>query len=128
MRLLLDSHAVIWAADDPARLSPAAFAAIQLTTNELLISAGSIWEIAIKVGLKKLKLSLPYHTWMSQVIVDLGLGVVPITVTYADFQSTLPDHHRDPFDRLMIAQATIEGAIIVSSDQVFDRYLVHRLW
>lgn len=128
MRLLLDSHAVIWAANDPARLSPAAFAAIQRMTNELLISADSIWEIAIKVGLKKLKLSLPYHTWMCQVIVDLGLGVVPITVTHADFQSTLPDHHRDPFDRLMIAQATIEGAMIVSSDQMFDRYLVRRLW
>jgi PIN domain nuclease of toxin-antitoxin system len=128
MRLLLDSHALIWYVDQDHLLSQAAHAAITDPNNELLLSAATIWEIAIKVALKKLTLSLPYRQWMNQAIADLGLSVLPITVEYADAQAGLPDHHRDPFDRLLIAQAITEGVSIVSADATFDSYSVTRLW
>jgi PIN domain nuclease of toxin-antitoxin system len=128
MRLLVDVQAVLWAVDDPAKLTPQALVALQDPTNELLLSAGTIWELAIKIGLGKLKLSLPFKQWMAQAITDLALTVLPITVEYADRQSVLLLHHRDPFDRLLIAQAQVENVPIVSADPVFDRYGVNRIW
>ncbi len=128
MRLILDSHALIWAVDDPTRLSPPAEIALQDPANELLLSAASVWEIAIKVGLKKLTLRLPYRQWMNQAIADLELSLLPITVEYADVQAGLPDHHRDPFDRLIISQAYTEAVSVVSADPVFDLYGVPRVW
>jgi PIN domain nuclease of toxin-antitoxin system len=128
VRLLLDSQAVIYAVDAPGRLSAAAKTAIEDPANDLFLSAATIWEISIKVGLKKLTLSLPIRAWMNQAIVDLGLTLLPITVDYADSQAYLPDHHRDPFDRLLIAQAMVDGISIVSADPMFDKYNVNRLW
>ena len=128
MRLLLDTHSVIWYVDQDHLLSSAAHAAITDPKNELLLSAATVWEIAIKVSLKKLTLSLPYRQWMQQAIADLGLSVLPITIDYADAQAALPWHHRDPFDRLIIAQALTEKAPIVSADAVFDLYGVTRVW
>jgi PIN domain nuclease of toxin-antitoxin system len=128
VRLLLDSHALIWALADPAKLSPAADVALRDPANELLLSAASVWEIAIKVGLGKLNLTLPFRDWMNRAIADLGLSLLPITVEYADVQASLPDHHRDPFDRLLIAQALTEAVPVVCTDPVFDRYGVTRLW
>ena len=93
-----------------------------------LPSAATIWEIAIKVGLKKLALSLPYRQWMDKAMADLGLTVLPITVEYADRQSGLPGHHRDPFDRMLIAQGMIEKVPIISADAFFDQYGVNRVW
>ena len=128
MRLLLDSHTLIWAVDEPARLSPAATAALQDPANALLLSAATIWEIAIKVGRGKLKLNVPFRQWMTQAIADLGVSVLPVTVDYADVQAGLPDHHRDPFDRLIIAQALTEAVSVVGHDPVFDAYGVARVW
>jgi PIN domain nuclease of toxin-antitoxin system len=87
-----------------------------------------LWEISIKVGLSKLRLSLPYRDWMEKAITDLGLTLLPISLDHAATQSTLAFHHRDPFDRLLIAQALVEGLSLVSSDGVFDQYGVTRLW
>jgi PIN domain nuclease of toxin-antitoxin system len=128
VRLLLDSHAVIWAVDDPAQLGSRAVQVLQDPDNELLVSAGTLWELAIKVGLGKLALSLPFREWMQQAIDDLGATVLQITVEYADAQAGLMNHHRDPFDRLLIAQATVEQISIVSSDAAFDAYGVSRIW
>jgi PIN domain nuclease of toxin-antitoxin system len=128
VKLLLDAHTLIWAVDDPTRLGSQALAALRDPNNELLVSAGTIWELAIKVGLGKLTLSLPYREWMSKAIADLGVSVLPITVEYADTQASLPNHHRDPFDRLLVAQAQVEGVPVVSSDAVFDDYGISRLW
>jgi len=97
-------------------------------SNELLLSAGSIWEIAIKVGLGKLVLTQPYLLWMSQALSDLGITVLPVTVEYADAQANLPKHHSDPFDRLIVAQAIIEKVSIVSADGSMDAYGITRLW
>ena len=105
MKLLLDSHAVLWAADNPSRLGAAAKAELQNPANELHLSAATIWEITIKVGIGKLSLSLPYGAWMNRAMVDLGIStVLPVTVDYAAIQATLPNHHGDPFDRLLVAQ------------------------
>ncbi|HJT79297.1 MAG TPA: type II toxin-antitoxin system VapC family toxin [Gemmataceae bacterium] len=128
MRLLLDSHTLIWAVDEPTRLSTAAATALRDPNNDLLLSAASIWEIAIKAGLRRLHLSLPYRQWMNQAVATLGWGVLPITVDYADVQAGLPQHHGDPFDRLLVAQALTEKIAIVSADVLLDRYGVTRLW
>ena len=128
MRLLLDSHTLLWAVDDPARLGPKAMSEMQDEGNEVLLSAATIREIAIKVGLGKLSLSKPYQEWMSQAGNDLGVTILPITVVYADVQAMLPNHHRDPFDRLLIAQAQVERIPLVSNDPIFDRYGISRLW
>lgn len=128
MRLLLDSHSLIWAVDDPSRLSPTATAALQDPANDLLLSAATFWEIAVKVGLGKLMLSSPYRDWMNQAIADLSLAILPVTVEYADAQTMLPWHHRDPFDRLLIAQAVVEAIAIVSADTKFDAYGASRVW
>jgi PIN domain nuclease of toxin-antitoxin system len=128
MRLLIDSHTLIWAVDQPTKLSNTAVTILQAPGNDLVISAGTIWEIAIKVGLKKLALSQPYRTWIEQAIADLGLGILPITVESADAQAMLPHHHRDPFDRLIVAQSQVEGLPLVSADAIFDSYGVTRIW
>jgi PIN domain nuclease of toxin-antitoxin system len=128
MRLLLDGHALLWYVDQDQFLSPAAHAAITEPTNDLLLSAGTIWEIAIKYGLGKLSLSLPYGQWMMKAIADLELAILPITVAYAEAQSSLPTHHRDPFDRLLVAQTQVENVQLVSRDAIFDQYGVSRLW
>ncbi len=128
MRLLVDAHALIWAVDDPAKLSSRAAKALEDPTNELLVSAGTIWEIAIKVGLSKLSLSMPYRQWMRKVILDLELTLLPVTVEYADVQAALPRHHGDPFDRLLAAQAKVEYVSLVSADAIFDQYDVPRIW
>ena len=128
MRVLIDSHALIWYVDQDNLLSPASHAAISDPTNDLLLSAGSIWEIGIKVGLGKLILTEPFKPWMNQVISDLDVTVVPLTVEYVDVQSNLPRHHGDPFDRLIVAQAIIEQVSIISADANLDAYGITRIW
>ena len=128
MKLLLDTHAVIWWVDHDELLSESAHEAIADPQNELFISAASIWEISIKVGIGKLKLSLPYREWMNTAVADLRASILPISVESCDVQSSLPLHHGDPFDRLIVAQSSVEQVAIVSSDEMFDRYGVHRLW
>lgn len=128
MRVLIDTHAVIWYVDQDHLLGAAAHAAITDPANDLLLSAATVWEVAIKVGLRKLTLSLPYRDWMNRAVADLGLTLLPITVEYADVQAALPLHHRDPFDRLIIAQALAEGIAIVGADAAFDSYGVTRIW
>lgn len=96
--------------------------------NDRCVSAATVWEIAIKVGLGKLTLSRPFRHWMEQALVDLRADILPITVDYADKQTTLPPYHRDPFDRMIIAQATIDGLSVVSADAQLDVYGVTRIW
>ena len=128
MRLLLDSHALIWYVDSDQLLSQVAHAAITDPSNDLLVSTATIWELAIKAGLGKLTLSAPYRHWMAKAINDLGALILPISVDYADAQMRLPNHHRDPFDRMLIAQSQLEGISLVSNEPIFDRYGVSRVW
>ena len=128
MRVLVDTHALIWAVDEPARLGSTARLALEDDSNEVVISAATVWEIAIKTGLRKLTLSMPYKEWMNRAIADLGSTILPITVEYADVQATLPGHHRDPFDRMLIAQAQVEDIPLATNEETFDRYGIKRLW
>jgi PIN domain nuclease of toxin-antitoxin system len=128
MRLLIDTHSLIWYVDQDHLLGRAAYAAIADPANDLWVSAATAWEIAIKVSLGKLTLSRPYRAWIEKALFDLRAAVLPITVGYADVQVALPLHHRDPFDRMLIAQATVEGIAVVSADGQFDAYGVARIW
>lgn len=128
MRHLVDAHSLIWALDDPRKLGVKAIAALEDPANELVVSAGTIWELSIKVGLEKLSLSLPYRKWIERAVADLGLVVLPITLEVAERQMKLPFHHRDPFDRLLAAQCIVESMPLVSADSVFDQYRVIRIW
>lgn len=128
MRHLLDAHALIWALDDPSRLGARARAILEDSANDLVLNVGTIWELSIKAGLGKLSLSLPYRQWLERALSDLGIAVSPITVEFTERQMALPFHHRDPFDRLLVAQCLVENITLVSADAVFDQYGVTRLW
>lgn len=128
MRLLLDTHTLIWSADDPSQIPSPAMTVMADPANTLVVSAATIWEVAIKFGRGRLSLSLPYRPWMDKAIADLALTVLPITLDHAERQSGLPFHHRDPLDRLPGAQALVEGIPLVSADAIFDQYGVNRVW
>src|SRR5262249_38703499 len=102
--------------------------AITDPNNDLLLSAATVWEIAIKVSLGKLTLSLPYRPWMNRAIADLDLALLPITVEYGEILVSLPHHHGDPFDRLLVAQALTEGIPVIRKDPDSNAYGVTRLW
>ena len=127
-RILVDTQSLIWATDAPGRLSTAAAAALRNPAIALLVGVGVIWEIAIKVGIGKLTLSGPYRPWVHQALTTLGAQPLPVTLDYTDALIGLPHHHRDPFDRLLVAQAIVEGVPIVSSDAQLDAYGITRIW
>ena len=127
MRVLIDSHALIWYVDQDKLLSLASHNAISDPANALHLSAGSIWEIGIKIGLGKLLLTQPFKVWMNQAISDLHVTVLPLSVEYVDVQSSLPKHHGDPFDRLIVAQAIVEQVSIISADAGLDVYGINRI-
>ena len=122
MRLLLDTNALIWWIDDSPRIRQQARAVITDPDNELYVSAASAWEIAIKVGLGKLAAPADVQRWLPAALEDQRFTPMAISVSHATGVEALPPHHRDPFDRLLIAQATAEGLSIVTGDQVFERY------
>lgn len=128
MKYLLDAHSLIWAQDSPEQLGAAAIVTLEDRANELLLSAATVWELSIKSGLKKLILSQIFRDWIEAAIVKLDLHILPITVRHADFQAGLPWHHKDPFDRLIAAQALVEAVPIISADMIFDQYQVMRIW
>jgi PIN domain nuclease of toxin-antitoxin system len=128
VRLLVDSHALIWAADSPSLLGAQARTALGDPNHELLISAATIWELSIKCGLGKLVLNPDYKSWISKAVADLNANLLPITIEASAVQTQLPPHHRDPFDRMLIAQSMAEGLTLVSNDSAFDQYGVQRLW
>lgn len=122
MKLLLDTHCWLWWFAQPERLSEDAIAQIADETNELWFSVASIWEIGIKVAIGKLQLPEPIDTYISTRMVNLGARFLEITAPHALQAAVLPLHHRDPFDRMLIAQAQIEGMTLVSADPIFQQY------
>lgn len=122
MKLLLDTHVVLWSATDPARLSAEARAALEDGTHDVLVSIVTAWEIAIKQSLGKLELVRPAEQWLPEVLRRTGFEVAELGLPAALRVRGLEWHHRDPFDRLLIAQALEEGYTIVTHDQVFAAY------
>jgi len=128
MNLLLDTHVFLWLNDTPEKLSPAALAACQNENNTLFLSLASAWEIQIKQQLGKLELSESLHTLVSTQQQQNGLQLLPIELAHIEALSQLPSAHRDPFDRLLIAQSIRQQMEIVSADQVFTHYPVKLIW
>ena len=125
--ILLDTHSLLWWLDNDDRLSRRAREAIQNPITQVLVSVGSLWEIAIKQQLGKLKASNLVNNFQKE-LDDAGFVELPISGVHAIRAAVLPINHRDPFDRLLIAQAEIEDVPIVSRDSQFDAYGVHRVW
>lgn len=128
MIVLLDTHTLLWFLRDDPLLSVPAKAAIEDGRNRKLVSIASCWEIAIKAGLGKLELAEPSRALLEREIPRNNLELLPITLAHATTVEGLPMHHKDPFDRLLIAQAIVESTPVVSSDHNFDPYSVERLW
>lgn len=128
MKLLLDTHALLWFLLDDAKLSGGARSLIVDPGNDPLVSPASYWEIAIKISLGKYILAEDFAGFMESQLAENDLTVLPITVAHAAVVATLPFHHRDPFDRLLIAQAMVESVPLLSSDPAFDLYPVTRMW
>ena len=128
MRVLLDTHAFLWFILDDPQLSKTAKRLIEDSTNEVEISPASYWEIAIKIAKKKYMLPEPYERFMEQQIADNEFHILPISIGHTALLTTMPFHHKDPFDRLLIAQASYEGIPIVSADEQFDAYRMKRIW
>ena len=128
MNLLLDTHALIWFLEDDARLGRQVRAAIGDAANRSYISDATAWEAGIKSSLRKLDLPAPYEELFPGLLEILGFYVLSICHEHLHRMVTLPWHHRDPFDRLLIAQAQVEGMTLVSCDQSFPAYGVPLLW
>lgn len=124
MRLLVDTHCWLWMVGDPDRLSKKARGLIRDPRNELLLSAASSWEIAIKHGLGRLDLPGVPADVVPDWIRRSGMKPLPILHSHALHVAGLPQHHSDPFDRLLIAQAQLEGVPILTADRAFDGYEV----
>lgn len=128
MRLLLDTHALLWWLAGASALSAPARDAIGDEANEVLVSAASAWEVATKHRLGKLPGIGPLALDFAGCLADQGFTELPITVAQADRAGALPGPHRDPFDRMLIAQALLEDLTLVSSEALFDSFAVRRLW
>ena len=123
-RLLIDSHVLLWHALDDARLGPAPTAAIEEGNAEVFVGTASLWEIAIKASIGKIEApdDLPER------VAEMGFELLPVSSDHAWHVRSLPLHHRDPLDRLLIAQAQIERLPIVTGDSVFEAYDVAIVW
>ena len=128
MRVLLDTHTFIWfIMDDPA-LSPQAAKFIEDPNNEVMVSIAVAWEIAIKMSLEKLTMKAPFDQLFPAQLERNNFSLLSIEFSHLARITALPWHHRDPFDRLMIAQSLVEDMPILSRDSNFDAYAVERLW
>ncbi len=121
MKLLLDTHLLLWAANDPDRLPVVARNWIEDLDNQLLFSAASLWEVTIKSGLGREDFQVDVRL-LRRGLLDNGYYELPITSEHAVTLESLPPIHKDPFDRILIAQATVEGIILVTTDERISRY------
>jgi len=128
MKLLLDTHTFIWWDSDPLRLTPQALAICQDPGNLVLFSVASVWEIQIKLQLGKLKLVLPLPELIFAQQRVNKMEILPVRLEHALALDQLPPRHKDPFDRLLIAQALVEEAVVVSKDPIFSEYPVKVVW
>jgi PIN domain nuclease of toxin-antitoxin system len=127
MKCLVDTHAFLWFMAGDARLSRPARRAIEADDSEWCLSAASVWELAIKSSLGRLTLPAPASEYIAEKVQN-GLRVLPVDWPHAAAVERLPIHHRDPFDRLLVAQAQLEHLSIVTKDSIFRRYGVRVVW
>ena len=128
MALLLDTHTFLWWVDDSPRLTEPARTAISRPDQACFVSLASCWEIAIKVSLGKLTIGSSFERFVAEQMAVNGFQPLAITLGHIARVVALPFHHRDPFDRLLVAQAIDQDLTIVSIDPVFESYGVGRVW
>lgn len=128
MRLLLDTHALLWWLAGDVRLPGVVVNAIQDIENEVLVSAASAWEVTTKYRIGKLPTATRLASDFDAVLRSQGFQGLPITIEHAQRGGLLPGPHKDPFDRMLVAQAQAENLVLVSNEEVFDQYGVVRLW
>ena len=128
MRVLLDTHTFLWFVLNDPLLSNGAKTLIEDPASDVLVSPASYWEIAIKLRLNKLDLRSSYDDFMHRGIVGNDFEILPIEPRHSSLLTSLPLHHKDPFDRLLVAQSLVEGTPLVSVDAQLDLYGVKRLW
>ncbi|PHM09347.1 type II toxin-antitoxin system VapC family toxin [Nostoc sp. 'Peltigera malacea cyanobiont' DB3992] len=128
MKLLLDTHVIIWSAGNPEKLSQGVRNLLIDTNNLWVVSMASIWELQIKSQLGKLNLSSSLPNFIETQQRVNNLQILPIELTHIYALEALPSHHRDPFDRILIAQAIVEKIPLLSVDAIFDVYPVQRIW
>ncbi len=127
-RLLLDTHAFLWWVDDAPELTAAARGAIADANNQCYLSLASCWEMAIKSRLGKLRLAKPVERFVAEQLAANGFTLLNIELRHAAKVEKLPLHHRDPFDRLLVAQVISEKLTVVTADRVFSDYGVKVIW
>jgi PIN domain nuclease of toxin-antitoxin system len=128
MKFVLDTHTFIWYVTNDSKLSSTAQELINNGNNEVLLSIASIWEMAIKQSIGKLNFELPFELFITRQLAVNNFDFLNIRIDHLNVVANLSLHHRDPFDRLIIAQAMVEQIPIVGVDKVFDSYSVRRLW
>jgi PIN domain nuclease of toxin-antitoxin system len=128
MRLLLDTHTLIWWTLTPERLPQSVLSLLDDSSNDLIFSVASVWEMQIKIQLGKLKLNMSLASLIDNQQQTNDLQILRIELVQVLALQNLPNHHRDPFDRLLIAQAIVEQVPILSLDTAFDAYPVERWW
>lgn len=128
MSYLLDTHTFLWFINDDPVLSATARALIEVPENIIYLSIASLWEMAIKVSLGKLEIPSPFTGFINTQLRENAINLLEITTEHIGIVMTLPFHHRDPFDRLIIAQAQSENLPIIGKDEAFDDYKVTRHW
>ena len=128
MKLLLDTHALLWFSLGDKQLSSTAQQLIEDVSNTKFVSPATYWEIAIKISIGKYALHESYESFFDRAIRQNGFLILPIEPYHTNALINLPFHHRDPFDRIMLAQAMVEGLHIVSADTILDTYPIQRLW
>jgi PIN domain nuclease of toxin-antitoxin system len=125
MRILIDTHIFLWFINNDPQLSPTTKKLLE-SDVELLLSVASLWEIAVKVSTGKMTLPKPFEIFIPEQLQQNEIAILPIEIDHVTYITTLAFHHRDPFDRLLIAQSIVEGIPIVSVDGAFDSYKVDR--
>ncbi len=128
MHLLLDTHTFLWFVFGSPQLSPRAASLIQDPANQTFLSIASPWEVGIKVSSGKLTVSQPVDQFFAEEMQINAVQMLPISLPHIARVSTLPLHHRDPFDRMLVAQSLTENIPLVSADAALDAYGVNRLW
>jgi PIN domain nuclease of toxin-antitoxin system len=128
MKLLLDSHAFVWTHEEPQKLLPNAAMEIKNPANDLFLSAASVWELQIKIQIGKFNFKDTLEDIIAEQQLINGLQILPVNLAHALYLKNLPLHHKDPFDRILIAQAIIENMVLISADPKFSLYQANLLW
>ena len=128
MKLLLDTSALLWSLAEKYKLNTRATELLSSKASELYLSSATAWEIAIKYALGALKLHAPPDVLIPQVLLEMNLRALDITAVHAVEAGRLPPYHRDPFDRMLIAQARSEGMVLLTADRIFQKYKVELIF